>query len=185
MALINGIYVFVDSGGETVSRGIKVSEHPVEKGLDLTDNIKRLPVTISFSGEIVGENAADTIKKLTALHQSGKYIRYSGRNILHNAIIEDFETSHPIDVYGGCEFSMKLREIRVAKPAYIANKSGTRQIQNNTDKKHHTVKQGDCLWDISAAYYGSGALFNKIYEANRDKIKDPHWIYPGQVFLIP
>jgi LysM repeat protein len=49
----------------------------------------------------------------------------------------------------------------------------------------YTVVSGDCLWNIAIRYYGNGALWPRIFDANRDKIKDPHWIYPGQVFTIP
>jgi nucleoid-associated protein YgaU len=33
--------------------------------------------------------------------------------------------------------------------------------------------------------YGSANAWRKIYEANKDKIKNPDLIYPGQVFTIP
>jgi hypothetical protein len=49
----------------------------------------------------------------------------------------------------------------------------------------YTVVKGDCLWNIALRYYGKGALYTRIFDANRSKIKDPHWIYPGQVFVIP
>jgi LysM repeat protein len=49
----------------------------------------------------------------------------------------------------------------------------------------HTVVKGNTLWGISQRYYGRGALWPRIYDANRKKIKDPHWIYPGQKFVIP
>jgi len=51
----------------------------------------------------------------------------------------------------------------------------------------YTVKKGDCLWFIAGypEIYGNPLLWPKIYEANRDKIKDPDLIYPGQVFIIP
>jgi LysM repeat protein len=49
----------------------------------------------------------------------------------------------------------------------------------------HTVVKGDTLWGISQRYYGKGASWPRIFDANRSKIKDPHWIYPGQVFVIP
>lgn len=50
----------------------------------------------------------------------------------------------------------------------------------------YTVKRGDNLWKIAKAYYGSGALWPKIYAANRAVIgSDPNLIYPGQVFVIP
>lgn len=49
----------------------------------------------------------------------------------------------------------------------------------------HTVKKGDTLWGIAKKYYGNGAKYTKIYEANKSKIKNPNLIYPGQVFTIP
>ncbi|MDY6786549.1 MAG: LysM peptidoglycan-binding domain-containing protein [candidate division WOR-3 bacterium] len=49
----------------------------------------------------------------------------------------------------------------------------------------HIVKKGDTLWDLAGFYYDNPFLWRKIYNANMDKIDDPHWIYPGQEFLIP
>ncbi len=51
--------------------------------------------------------------------------------------------------------------------------------------KKHTVVKGDCLWDIAGSYYNDPFLWPVIYEANKDSIADPHWIYPGEVFVIP
>jgi len=51
--------------------------------------------------------------------------------------------------------------------------------------KKHTVVKGDCLWDISGYYYNDPFLWPVIYKANEDSIADPHWIYPGEVFVIP
>ena len=61
MALINDYYVFVID--EAVKRGVTISEHPVESGLSLTDNVKRNPKIISINGEIVGKNAKTVLKK--------------------------------------------------------------------------------------------------------------------------
>lgn len=49
----------------------------------------------------------------------------------------------------------------------------------------HTVVPGDHLWGLAGKYYQNHFRWKVIYAANRDKIKDPHWIYPGQVFDIP
>jgi LysM repeat protein len=56
----------------------------------------------------------------------------------------------------------------------------------STPRTYRVVK-GDCLWDIARKFYGpsAGPSWPKIFDANRDKIKDPHWIFPGQVFVIP
>jgi len=48
-----------------------------------------------------------------------------------------------------------------------------------------TVQAGDTLWAISRERYGDGMLFVRVFEANRDAIRDPDLIYPGQVFTIP
>lgn len=57
--------------------------------------------------------------------------------------------------------------------------------QASSAQRTYTVKKGDCLWNIAKQFYGNGASWNKIYDANTGKIADPHWIYPGQVFVIP
>ena len=49
----------------------------------------------------------------------------------------------------------------------------------------YTVVKGDCLWNIAKKFYGNGAKYTVIYDANKDKIKNPNLIYPGQVFTIP
>ena len=48
-----------------------------------------------------------------------------------------------------------------------------------------TVQPGNTLWAISRKRYGDGLLYVRVYEANRDKIKDPDLIYPGQLFDLP
>ena len=48
-----------------------------------------------------------------------------------------------------------------------------------------TVQKGDTLWAISRERFGKGILYVKVFEANRDSIRDPDLIYPGQVFTIP
>ncbi|MFC4670246.1 LysM peptidoglycan-binding domain-containing protein [Seohaeicola nanhaiensis] len=48
-----------------------------------------------------------------------------------------------------------------------------------------TVQKGDTLWAISRERYGDGVLYVRVFDANRDSIRDPDLIYPGQVFSIP
>lgn len=48
-----------------------------------------------------------------------------------------------------------------------------------------TVQPGFTLWGIAQERYGDGVLYVQVFEANRDKIKNPDLIYPGQVFSVP
>ena len=160
MALINNLYVFVES--EEVSYGVEATSHPVEYGIDITDHVRRKPCTITLSGEIVGNDASNKTKTLVSLHQKGALCKFVGRTSLSNCIIEDFSTSHPYDVWGGCKFSMTLKEIRTAGKAYksaskatikVTVKAGTQQVQSKSSSSYvtHTVKKGDCIWNLVAA----------------------------------
>ena len=47
------------------------------------------------------------------------------------------------------------------------------------------IRRGDNLWRIARRKYGRGIKYHAIFEANSDHIRNPHWIFPGQVFVIP
>jgi len=47
------------------------------------------------------------------------------------------------------------------------------------------VSRGDSLWRISRVTYGTGMQYAVVYKANRDQIRNPNRIYPGQIFVLP
>ncbi len=47
------------------------------------------------------------------------------------------------------------------------------------------IVQGNTLWAIAREVYGDGILYVRVFDANRDQIRNPDLIYPGQVFTIP
>lgn len=49
----------------------------------------------------------------------------------------------------------------------------------------YTVKHGDTLWSIAKTYYGNGAAYATIYEANKTVIQNPNRIFAGQVLTLP
>jgi nucleoid-associated protein YgaU len=49
----------------------------------------------------------------------------------------------------------------------------------------HDVVAGDTLSKISKRYYGDASLYMKIFEANRNVLKDPNLIKVGQKLRIP
>jgi LysM repeat protein len=48
-----------------------------------------------------------------------------------------------------------------------------------------TVQPGFTLWRIARENYGDGVLYVKVFEANKDQIRNPDLIYPGQIFTVP
>lgn len=49
----------------------------------------------------------------------------------------------------------------------------------------HTVTQGDHLWNLARHYYTDNFKWRRIFQANTNVVEDPHWIYPGEVLVIP
>lgn len=191
MALINDIYIFVET--EDVAREITASTHPVEEGIELTDNIRRSPLSLSLSGEIVGADYEDDVSQIEGLQNSGALVEYVGINLVSDVVITKFSTNHSGAIQGGCRFSMELKEIRIASSPYSEGSGNSSQQQideapvpaSETPARTHTVKSGDTLSGLAKSYYGNASLYPRIFDANRDKLTNPDLIRDGQVLVIP
>jgi hypothetical protein len=63
--------------------------------------------------------------------------------------------------------------------------SRAEQVTNPPPEPFVIVQPGNSLWRLARRVYGQGVRYTMIYEANKDHIKDPDLIYPGQVFALP
>lgn len=77
-----------------------------------------------------------------------------------------------------------VQEEEQVEAAVEENREAAESPEPETQQSY-TVVKGDCLWHIAKKYYGNGAKYKVIYDANRDKISNPNLIYPGQVLVIP
>jgi nucleoid-associated protein YgaU len=74
-----------------------------------------------------------------------------------------------------------LREERESIAAAMAEETGA----DGFAVAVQTVQPGNTLWAIARERYGDGILYVQVFEANRDRIRNPDLIYPGQIFLLP
>jgi nucleoid-associated protein YgaU len=75
----------------------------------------------------------------------------------------------------------------VLEPAILASGAGAgaATTANLPPPVSIIIRRGDNLWRISRRNYGRGIRYHSIFAANRDQIDNPHWIFPGQVFVVP
>ena len=140
MATINGIAIFVES--ESIKHSIDSTDHPTETGLPITSNIQKQAITLSISGKIVnnGKYKASEIKlKIVKLHDKGSLITYKGRNTLKNLQIQSFDCDYSKDNWGGLDFSMELKEVRIAKSSYKSK--AKKKTKKSTVNKQAKVKK--------------------------------------------
>ena len=131
---------------ENPQDSVTVTDKPVESGQDVSDHVKQNPSIISISGQMIGDDAADKLKMLRKYLKEGALLKYVGRNIYDNMVIEDINRVHPVANRIGFGFTIKLKQVRIAtaKAVQIKVKSPVTKKPNKktTTKVKPTTNNG-------------------------------------------
>lgn len=146
----------------------------------------------NFSNNSSRKEPLTYVEKLETWRKSGSPIRVIITGVLNmEATIESFSYGEQ-DATGDIYYTLYIKEYKKIKTkkatvtiATVKPSTRTTKTAEASSGTTYTVKSGDCLWKIAKQFYGNGAQYTKIYNANTDKIKNPNLIYPGQVLTIP
>jgi len=175
---------------EKPDKGVKISDHPIEDGSNITDHVQREPLKMNISGVVAGSDASTRLSKLKAAMDKGQRLKYVYRNVFDNVVIESLQTTHDVETKGAFKFTMTLKQIQIAQKATViklkkpVTSGGRKQPAkpSTPPKKVYVVVRGDNLTKIGRKYEVS---WQTIYNKNKGVIgKNPNLIYPGQKLVI-
>lgn len=132
-AILGGIELSVVDSDDP-NRSVDVTEKPVESGQDIADHVKQKPDSISISGVVVGDDAWSKLKKLKDLMKKGELLTYTNRIVYSDVVIEKLNTSHNVSTRNGYEFSITLKQVRVATAKEASVTAGGKAAGTKTKK---------------------------------------------------
>ncbi len=125
---------------ETPSFSNDVTEKPVEGGT-IVDNVKQNSTILNINGAVTGDDAFQKLQQLRKYSKAGTLLKYTGRNIFTNVVIEKFDTAHTVSIRNGFEFTITLKEIRIATAQIVQIQSPDPATSNPAPKVQTQTKK--------------------------------------------
>ncbi|MEL7012103.1 MAG: LysM peptidoglycan-binding domain-containing protein [Pseudomonadota bacterium] len=166
--------------------GVRVLQAPAgDTGPDVMSVVALDTITYSEEGnvELAGRGTGDSFVQL--------YL--DNAPITTSRIEEDGNWRSELPELETGVYTLRIDEVdeegnvtsRVETPFQREDKELLASQEETTGVRAVTVQAGNTLWAISRERYGEGTAYVRIFEANRDRIRDPDLIFPGQVFRVP
>lgn len=151
----------------------------------------------SISNPKSPKDCIDFLKAVMELETAAKIVFTGGPMRVSSLCTIKFDCEEVAGDTGTVNYSITITEYKktTVKKLKIKKKNGKKKakVKKNSNRANtkikagqYTVKKGDCLWNIARKFYGKGAKYTIIYNANKKVIgSNPNKIYPGQVLKIP
>ena len=129
---------------ENPKDSVTVTDKPVESGQDVSDHIKQSPSIINIRGQMT-EDAADKLQVLKKYQKEGTLLKYVGRNVYSNMVIEEIDREHGTRNRLGFQFNIKLKQVRIATAKEVeinmASPKNATKVKPVTNKGKQQPKQ--------------------------------------------
>ena len=171
----------------------KLASLKTKKGL-ATEGIEILENLLSrIANSKYKESYIDDINKATALLSSSKELL--NKELFDESIIKSDDATKLLNsIILTIEKEEKAEKKNEKILAKAIDRKEIKEVKGVNEKKEivfseyvvkYNPKKPDCLWRIAYQVYKDARLWPLIYIANRDKIRDPDLIFPGQKLIIP
>jgi NitT/TauT family transport system substrate-binding protein len=138
-------------------------------------------VDLTFIKELDGSGFIDRLYKSTAVAKAATPPEPASTPVIAKEKVAPAEAKTKVTA---AEEKSKPAAKSVPTPTEkMADTSLARSSQGTAQE--YTVKAGDTLSKLAERFYNSMSKWERIYQANRDTVKNPHYIYVGQKLMIP
>lgn len=83
------------------------------------------------------------------------------------------------------ENTQGVKKVDVEKAKVPPEAQAPQALESMNTTQYYIIQQGDTLSKIAQRFYGNAARYGEIFEANREVIRNPNQIFPGQKIRIP
>ncbi|MEM0977648.1 MAG: LysM peptidoglycan-binding domain-containing protein [Pseudomonadota bacterium] len=156
--------------------------------------VEATPATAQDDAPKMAELSLDTIT-----YEDAETVTFGGRGALSRSVQVYLDNEavdlQPVSSSGLWEvrlpdidegiYTLRIDELNAEGEVTGRVESPFKKARPDLEPGQVVVQPGNTLWALAADQFGQGERYVVIFDANKDLIRDPDLIYPGQIFVIP